>query len=63
MERKTDVFKLSEYLELIREVQPACWEEADYADECRPVDFRNLNGENRKREDYYTDFSDLASAK
>ncbi|NPA42271.1 MAG: hypothetical protein GXO18_08370 [Aquificae bacterium] len=59
MLKKTDIYKMSEYVEIVSEFQPACWEEADFADECRPVDFKNLNGENRKKEDYYVDFSDL----
>ncbi|WP_457600385.1 hypothetical protein [Hydrogenivirga sp.] len=63
MDRKTDVFKLSEYLNVLEEFQFTCWEEADYADECKPVDVKNLNGENRRKEDYYADFSDVASLK
>jgi hypothetical protein len=63
MDRKTDVFKMSEYMELLRKYQFSCWEEADYAEECNPIDLRRLNGENRKKEDYYADFSDIATVK
>ncbi len=59
MEKKTNVFKLNEYMKVLEKYQPLCWEEADLAEECRPFDIKNLNGENRKREDYYVDFSDL----
>ncbi len=56
---KTDVFKITEYAEIISKYSPVCWEEADFADECQPKDFTKLNGKNRRKEDYYVDFSDL----
>jgi len=59
MDTKTDVFKMSEYLNILQEYQLTCWEEADYADECKPIDIRRLNGERRKKEDYYVDYSDI----
>lgn len=63
MDRKTDVYKLSEYISLLKDLQSFCWEEADYADECKPVDVRRLNGERRRKEDYYVDYSDIVSYK
>ncbi len=46
-----------ERLEIVKEFYTACWEEADYADECRPL--KKVNRPLKNKDDYYVDFSDI----
>ncbi len=56
---KRDSVRTNEQLKVITKYLPVCWEEADYADECRPsIAFKNRRYRRRK-EDYYVDFSDV----
>ncbi|RLJ69959.1 hypothetical protein BCF55_0219 [Hydrogenivirga caldilitoris] len=63
MDRKRSVFKAAEYVKILKKFQPSCWEEADYAQECIPSNFKNLNGTSGRREDYYVDFSDIVAVR
>ncbi len=44
-------------VDILKEPYMACWEEADYADECRPA--KKLKRPLRSKEDSYVDFSDI----
>ncbi len=58
---KGEIYDLGDYLRMVDELKGACWEEADFACECQPVELKSLSSENIIHEDYYVDFSDNAT--